>query len=506
MFADLSSLNFIRANVMSSYFSHSLRHQGLTLPATIEQQVRDLRSPAFITLRRGSAIKWLRVLAFIALDCILLFFAWQVSGIGNIYFDVYRDAKTSLVLSLPIMLAEIGVMATLGLYQAGSRRRDYLTVVKALTLVYAVCILVTVMEHPYQFDVQVSLLVLWLISLGFVCSGRFLADAAIHYVRRNGLVRHAAFILCEPGDASRISALLSREPHYEIVGWQNSQLLDDDRQALMKAMRSLGVSEVFLCSQLPTKDLMLLYWDLRNVGITLHLSFLLLDSKSPTSQLGSLQIPELVSFNCCPPLISGVDFWIKRISDFCAAVVFLLLTAPIYVVIALLIKLDSPGPIFYKQTRVGLRNRLFQLWKFRTMVVNADELQKQLETLNQSKDGILFKIKDDPRITRVGKFLRRYSLDELPQIFNVLLGEMSFVGPRPLPLRDVDKFSESHFIRHEVLPGITGLWQVSGRSDIENFEDVLSLDLSYIKDWSIRLDLRIILQTVKVVLQKTGAY
>ena len=140
------------------------------------------------------------------------------------------------------------------------------------------------------------------------------------------------------------------------------------------------------------------------------------------------------------------------------------------------------------------------------MVTNAEKLQANLEAKNEIKDGVLFKMKDDPRITKIGKFLRLYSLDELPQLFNVLLGDMSLVGPRPLPVRDVEKFQTPHFIRQEVLPGITGLWQVSGRSDIEKFEDAVKLDISYIEDWSILLDMKILLQTVRVVLQKTGAY
>ena len=140
------------------------------------------------------------------------------------------------------------------------------------------------------------------------------------------------------------------------------------------------------------------------------------------------------------------------------------------------------------------------------MVVNAEKLQAGLEAKNEIKDGVLFKLKHDPRITRIGKFLRRYSLDELPQLFNVLLGEMSLVGPRPLPVRDVERFQTPHFIRQEVLPGITGLWQVSGRSNIDNFEDAVKLDITYIENWSLWLDLTILLKTVGVVLQKTGAY
>ena len=174
--------------------------------------------------------------------------------------------------------------------------------------------------------------------------------------------------------------------------------------------------------------------------------------------------------------------------------------------IAILIKLDSPGSILFKQERIGLHSRKFKIWKFRTMVANAEKLQASLENKNEIKDGVLFKLKDDPRITRVGKFLRRYSLDELPQLFNVLVGEMSLVGPRPLPERDVKKFTRHHFIRQEVLPGITGLWQVSGRSDIDKFEDAVKLDIDYIETWSLWLDMQILLKTVNVVLQKTGAY
>jgi lipopolysaccharide/colanic/teichoic acid biosynthesis glycosyltransferase len=171
-----------------------------------------------------------------------------------------------------------------------------------------------------------------------------------------------------------------------------------------------------------------------------------------------------------------------------------------------MIKLDSPGSIFFRQKRVGLHGQEFKIWKFRTMVANAEKIQASLEEKNEIKDGIIFKMKDDPRITKLGKFLRLYSLDELPQLFNVLVGQMSLVGPRPLPIRDVQKFKTKHFIRQEVLPGITGLWQVSGRSNIENFEDAVKLDMDYIENWSIWLDLRILLQTVRVVLQKTGAY
>jgi len=185
--------------------------------------------------------------------------------------------------------------------------------------------------------------------------------------------------------------------------------------------------------------------------------------------------------------------------DYVGTRIGVLLLAPVLLGIALAIRLDSPGPVFFRQERVGLHGQQFWVWKFRTMCADADRLQAQLEQQNESGDGILFKVKRDPRVTRVGALLRRTSLDELPQIFNVLCGEMSLVGPRPLPVRDVARFDGWHHIRHQVLPGITGLWQISGRSDIDSFDDVARLDLHYIDNWSLNLDLEILIETLRIV-------
>ena len=182
----------------------------------------------------------------------------------------------------------------------------------------------------------------------------------------------------------------------------------------------------------------------------------------------------------------------------------MILLSPIFLAIA--IKSSSPGPIFFQQERVGLQGKVFQMWKFRTMVVNADELQSQLETQNESEDGIMFKLKNDPRIIPIGHFLRKTSLDEFPQLFNVILGDMSLVGPRPLPIRDVEHFDSWHHIRHQVMPGITGLCQISGRSNIGDFNDVARLDLYYIDNWTLNLDLNILVETIRIILFGKGAY
>ena len=201
----------------------------------------------------------------------------------------------------------------------------------------------------------------------------------------------------------------------------------------------------------------------------------------------------------------NISFLIKRILDPLAAFAILIVFSLPLLAIALLIKLDSSGPIFYKQTRVGFKGVHFEVWKFRTMIQNASQLQSKLELQNEIAGGVLFKMKNDPRITRVGKYLRKYSLDELPQLFNVLLGQMSLVGPRPLPIRDVEKFAPEHYFRQDIIPGITGLWQVSGRSDTDS-DNLFKLDLEYIQNWSLALDFKILCRTIGVVLNSKGAY
>jgi exopolysaccharide biosynthesis polyprenyl glycosylphosphotransferase len=195
----------------------------------------------------------------------------------------------------------------------------------------------------------------------------------------------------------------------------------------------------------------------------------------------------------------------KRLIDILASTGFLIALAPLFAIVALLIKSDSPGPVFFVQERVGFNKRRFRMLKFRTMVVEADLRQQMFEHLNEA-EGPVFKIKSDPRITRVGKFLRRFSIDELPQFFNVLKGDMSLVGPRPLPVRDVDRIDiQWHKRRFSIKPGITCLWQVNGRSNI-GFNEWVRMDLDYIDKWSLGLDLLILMKTIPAVFRGPGAY
>ena len=178
--------------------------------------------------------------------------------------------------------------------------------------------------------------------------------------------------------------------------------------------------------------------------------------------------------------------------------------SPLLGVIALAVSLSSRGPVIYRSIRPGIGGTPFACFKFRTMRSDAEQVQADLESLNEAS-GALFKIRADPRLTPVGRLLRRYSLDELPQLVNVLLGQMSLVGPRPLPQRDFDQLEEWHKKRYLVLPGMTGLWQVSGRAELD-FDDLVRLDFLYLERWSIGLDLTILLKTIPAVLARRGAY
>jgi exopolysaccharide biosynthesis polyprenyl glycosylphosphotransferase len=209
-------------------------------------------------------------------------------------------------------------------------------------------------------------------------------------------------------------------------------------------------------------------------------------------------------FELRPPIFAGTDWVTKRAFDLVVGAAILIVGSPLWALIALAIKLSSRGPVFYADPRIGLGEQEFRMVKFRTMVEGADGQKASLERSNEA-GGVLFKIRDDPRVTRVGRLLRRLSLDEVPNIVNVLRGEMSLVGPRPLPLRDYERLETWHRRRYNVLPGMTGLWQVAGRSDL-TFDDLVRLDFYYLENWSIWLDITILFKTPFVVFGRRGAY
>jgi len=230
---------------------------------------------------------------------------------------------------------------------------------------------------------------------------------------------------------------------------------------------------------------------------------------APTTAELLLQRAEFVPgaaplFELRPPALAGAEWALKRGFDLVVATLLIVVGLPVWLAIAAAIKLTSHGPVFYRDRRIGLGEQEFGMMKFRTMYAGAAARQETLEAANEAS-GPLFKIKDDPRVTPAGRFLRRFSVDEMPQVLNVLWGDMSLVGPRPLPIRDYEQLETWHRKRYAVLPGMTGLWQVSGRIDL-TFDDLVRLDFYYLENWSIWMDITILAKTIPAVLARRGAY
>ncbi len=280
----------------------------------------------------------------------------------------------------------------------------------------------------------------------------------------------------------------------------DADVIGDVRNTLQLA-RSLFVDEIFFSVPADKKLVIALVEEARALDIDVRVVPDLYDGlawNAPVEYIG--QFPTIPLHRRDFPIGS---FLMKRMLDIALSSLALFVLSPIMLVIALAVRFGSPGPIFYKAARIGRKGRTFSCFKFRTMVVNADKLKADLEHMNE-REGVLFKIVNDPRITRVGRVLRKYSLDELPQFYNVLRGDMSLVGPRPPIASEVEQYDLAHLRRLDVLPGITGLWQVEARQD-PSFDSYISLDTAYVENWSFWLDLKILARTVGVVFSGTGS-
>ncbi|NEQ52123.1 MAG: sugar transferase [Leptolyngbya sp. SIO3F4] len=449
----------------------------------------------------------IRVLILVFSDALALGLAWQVARFLN---QFYSPIPVQLVwwvwLGLPSLFwIFAGVTLLLfthyGLYGVTVRARDYLQTAQLVSCVYLISLVLAYFYDP-KLDAPRSLFFsAWVSSVMLVLVTRLLANGLLARLKGVRAPTHV-FLITKSERMERLSKTLQLRSHYRVVGAALASTANTD--VTFQCILAAQPDEV-LVEDVPDVELASgLYWQLRSANIPLRLL------PSSREMLYRRGMPEIIAG--LPTLMietsvfQTVDYRLKRWLDYSLAILALIILSPVLIGIALSIRLTSSGPVFFRQERIGLRGQVFQVWKFRTMVVDAPQRQAQLEKHNQIADGIMFKLQHDPRVTSVGRFLRRSSLDELPQLFNILLGQMSLVGPRPLPLRDVAQFEQWHHIRHQVLPGITGLWQISGRSDIETFDDAARLDLHYIDNWSLNLDLEILMATLRIVLTGLGAY
>lgn len=469
--------------------------------------MRDIRSSAKFQLVHHPEIGWFRAVVLLVGDICGLAIAWHMSeNLNRAFSPLPPSLDWGQWLGLSgLFWAFAGVtvlfFAYHNFYSAEGQWRNYVKQAQVISGVYLLSLVLGYFYDP-KLDAPRSLFFsAWGSSIICVVGLRLVLTLLLDQFQITRALK-PVFIIAPSDRLAALAEIIERRTGHKVVGSLVSSLAHT-KSAIQLILNS-GAKEV-IAESLPESELAShLYWQLRKAQINLRLvpsSLVMLYRRGSTEIFAGMPTIRI------EPKFFGVwDYRLKRLLDFVAALAGIIVLSPLFVVVAIAIKLSSPGSVFYCQERVGLHGKVFHMWKFRSMFADADRHQAELEKLNECTDGVMFKLKHDPRIIPIGHFIRRTSIDELPQLFNVLLGQMSMVGPRPLPVRDVAKFGDWHHTRHLVLPGITGLWQISGRSHLDTIDDAARLDLYYIDHWSFNLDLEIIVETCRIVLFGKGAY
>lgn len=450
-------------------------------------------------------------LATLAFAVWLAFYLGSPTGAEYLWqMAVAPDANNSIFI-VGMLFSWALVLSSIWLYRSkrlANRRDEFFDVLRAVsfcTMILATLILLA----EWQIFPKRFLLIFAATAFLLMFTVRMLKRLVLKQFRLHGRNLRSVVVIGAGRRGRNLVEIIKDTPEigYNFIGY-----IDDlDAPDVLGKLDDIGkilaenvIDEVFICLPIKTfyERMEAAARAAEDQGITVRVYSDLFNLRLAQAVTGEIGSAPILSLHAAPR--HRWQSLAKNAIDFVGSVILLILLAPLMLIIALLVKLGSPGPIFFVQERVGHNKRLFRMFKFRTMVPDAEALQSSLETMNEA-GGPVFKIKNDPRITKIGRFLRKTSLDELPQLFNVFFGDLSLVGPRPLPLRDFEKFEELWFNRRfSVKPGITCLWQISGRSET-SFDDWILQDLEYIDKWSLSLDLRILFKTVPVVLRGTGA-
>lgn len=447
----------------------------------------------------------------------------SLSGVGAISLAQFLNVRTSVrnfALFTALVVLWHSLFSFFGLYESkrlSGQRNEAVDVAKATSLATVSLFLVGRLFHLSMIH-PLFLALFWLTTTMTVVVSRWVLRFLLEQIRLRGRnVRYVLIIGTNPR-AVQFAETLNSHPAlgYRVLGfvdrtWPGMEEFRKTGSPLicgcdgfLAFVRDNVVDEVVIT--LPIKSF---YFEASRIaticeeqGITTHVLSNPFESKLARSKTEALNYDSLITLPLGVP--EGWALHVKRLMDIVISLAGIIWFAPVFLIIGALIRLTSRGPVYFVQKRLGLNKRLISVYKFRTMVLDAEETQVDLEHLNEVT-GPVFKIKNDPRITSVGRFLRKTSIDELPQLFNVLKGDMSLVGPRPLPLRDYQGFDKDwQRRRFSIRPGITCLWQISGRSSI-HFDRWMELDMEYIDRWSVWLDLQILIRTVPAVLRGSGA-
>ncbi len=425
----------------------------------------------------------------------------------------------NLIVYVVIPLAWLGVLWGNGAYDRrylGIGTDEFKRVMRtAVTLTATISLLAFLTKTAGELS-RLTVALAMFGSLVYVSVLRYLARRVLSIARRKGKASHRVLLIGSLHEALEVYTAVTRNPAagmspiaihltdgYPTARHAEAPVPVHAGRDVVSLVREVGADTVAVCGAASTEpgELRRLAWQLEGTGVDLVVAPQLTDIAGPRVHIRPVEGLPLLYVE--EPTLSGVGWLFKNLLDRFVAAVGLLVLAPVMVAVAIGIRLTDKGPVFFQQSRVGREGKVFRVWKFRTMYVDAEERRATLIEQNEG-DGLLFKIKNDPRITPFGRFLRVSSLDEIPQLINVLLGEMSLVGPRPLPAEDGDYLGD---VRRRLLvrPGITGLWQVSGRSNL-SWDDAVRLDLYYVDNWSLTFDLTIMWKTIGVVLRSKGAY
>lgn len=411
----------------------------------------------------------------------------------------------------------LGIFSLFGLYDFKnlfSGMSEYTQVFNACTLGAMTVIIFTFFDPDIEIA-RAWLILSWgLISFNVVV-GRFAYRRIIHWARSKGRFMSRVLIIGANEEGQAIAQQLKGNPKagVNIVGFADDQLRHKESVAglpvvgnvdsVMTLLEKNNVQEIIIASTaIPRKQLLNLFQQLDAVDVPVRLSSGLYEIITTGLEVHDVGNVPLLSVN--KVRLTGADLVLKRLLDILGAIAALILFLPLMLAIAIAIKLDSPGPIFYRRRVIGVGGKPFDAFKFRSMCTDADERLSRDPKLHR-KFQVNYKLKDDPRVTRVGQFIRDKSLDELPQLFNVLLGQMSLVGPRMITAPERARYGKWGFNLGTVKPGMTGLWQVSGRSDV-GYEERVRLDMHYIRNYSIWFDMYLLWLTIPAVLGKRGAY
>jgi exopolysaccharide biosynthesis polyprenyl glycosylphosphotransferase len=481
-----------------------------------EQDIRRKRPPALsFLLRMSTARRVSRVASLLALDfagvALAIFTALVLKEAVHGPVRAGNAAETAKhFLPFAYLLTAL-LFARSGLYAERALRPGLSRIVGSLFQVAFVAVIFA-LANGERFS---SYYIFWS-SLAFAIL--YIASARAAYEWLTGVLlraagyRRRAVLVGRGKHIGDVAKALSDAQHYpiEVVGFLSPKPLPANGVAPLGTLADLGavlsndrIDEVIIADpDFPQDDAVELVDQCHQRGVRVRLAPSTMEILIHSAQFVPGQSVPL--FELGPPVFEGVDFALKRTFDIIGATLLLVLLSPLLLAIAIAVRLSSRGPVLFRSMRRGIAQRPFACLKFRTMHIDAEQSQAELEGLNEAS-GALFKIREDPRLTAIGQLLRRFSLDELPQLVNVLRGEMSLVGPRPLPERDYAMLEDWHRKRYLVLPGITGLWQVSGRSELD-FDELVHLDFIYLESWSLALDLTILLKTIPAVFLRRGAY